>query len=84
MTAKRIRDRLKKIIRDCKDTIVVAESWADNRPNERPLDCEPERIMRDLASECLRNFYAGGSEGFEAANKRLKDYVDQIAAEIAE
>lgn len=40
-----IRKRAEKIIADCDETIMLAESWADNRSSP-PIDVEHVRVTR--------------------------------------
>jgi hypothetical protein len=72
------RDRLDKIIREANQLITDINSWNDNNPNEQPIDCEPERVVLDLASRCQQ---AWDFKDFERHGKladELAEYVTRI------
>ena len=51
------REKLRRLahgwLEDCDDMILMADSWADNRPEEPPLDVEPCRIIHFYAQKML-------------------------------
>lgn len=50
----RIVRQSRKIVRECDQVIADCESWADNRPDEEPLDFEWARVWRAQAAGVLR------------------------------
>lgn len=66
------RARLVKILRASEQTITDVASWNENRPDEAPMDCEPERIMAEAARRGIAAWDRGDMEAF-----------GQIAAELA-
>jgi hypothetical protein len=54
-----IRGHLLKMIRECELEIRTIESWNTNRTDVPPMDCEPERVMLQIARQCLAAFDAG-------------------------
>lgn len=72
---------LTKIIRDCQETITVAESWADNRPEEAPLDCEPERVLMSKAKAALAALEAWDMPTYGRLSVEMAAYAKRTVAE---
>ena len=53
------RIRLQRIIDESRQFIIDAQSWNDNRPDEKPIDCEPERVVLSLAESIAKQWDAG-------------------------
>jgi hypothetical protein len=69
---RRIRRRLRRIVAHARETIAIGESWADNRPEERPLDFEWARIDLHHALACLRALDGGDLREISRALDRLQ------------
>ena len=70
------RRRTEGILREANQVIVDAESWADNRPDEEPLDVEDLYVIRDAARKCLERLNANDWPGFCQAS----DYLAELAS----
>jgi hypothetical protein len=55
------RTRCFRIICECEQLIRDVEWWNRNRPNDPPMDCEPERVLLPVARQCLAAWDAGDS-----------------------
>ena len=71
------RFRLQKIIDDARQFIIDVQSWNDNRPDEEPMDCEPERVVLQLAETAARHWDNGKTEQAESAVIKLVLYAEQ-------
>lgn len=53
------RRRLQKILDDAHQFVVDVEWWNANRTDAAPMDCEPERVIRELARKAIVNWDRG-------------------------
>jgi hypothetical protein len=73
---RRIRRELLTVIRETGQMIRDIEWWNTNRTDVPPMDCEPERVMLQIARQCLAAVDAG--DGPES--ERLADLLAEVAA----
>lgn len=59
------RARLRQIADKCRQAILDGESWADNRPEEPPIDIEPFRVTLAQAERGLRAWDRGDRKGLQ-------------------
>lgn len=67
-----ISKRLESIIEECRQAICDGESWADNRPEEKPIDIEGFRVIKMKATACL----AANNEG---DFRRMAELLSELA-----
>lgn len=77
-TAKEIRARCIRIIREADDFIRTVESWNQNRKDTPPLDCEPERVVLPIAEACLAALEAGNYAEAEVLSGRMVEVYGGI------
>jgi hypothetical protein len=70
--------RLAKLRKIVEENIATAEWWADNCPEERPIDCEADRVALAKIDACIR---AWGSERFSPLVDDLHAFSQAIARE---
>lgn len=69
----RMRFHLEQIIKECRQTILDGESWADNRLEHPPIDIESFRVTLAKAGECLKALDAGDMAVFARRSAELAD-----------
>ncbi len=69
----KMRYHLGEIIRGCRQMIAAGESWADNRPEEQPIDIEWFRTTLATAERAL-----------QAVNDGDMELAEQLGNELAE
>jgi len=73
------RHRLQRIIRESEQFIADVQSWNDNHQDAEPFDCEPERIIVDLARRALTAFESGDRPVFMALIREISAYGARLA-----
>lgn len=72
---------LERLIRRTKQLIVDIEWWNTHRVDQRPFDCDQDRITIDKATRCLRALEHEDWEGFESLNKELDGHLQRVIME---
>ncbi len=65
------RKRLQIIINNCRQKVIAVQSWNDNRPDAKPLDCEPERVLLRLAVDAAALWDEGKMDEAQQAISKI-------------
>ena len=75
---KHIRRRAIEIVRAFKENIITAESWNDNHPDQRPLDCEPDRVALAKTNGLIAAIDAGDKDRASLLAEELEFYLSRV------
>jgi hypothetical protein len=81
---KPLRRRLVRQIRQLSNNIAIARCWNDLHPDQRPLDCEIDRVALQMARRALVAWDAGSVQETSRLIGEMVRYIEAADAADAE
>lgn len=73
------RKRLQRILDETGKFITDVESWNENRTDAPPIDCEPERVLNQLARKAAAEWDDGNREAAGRTMAELSQYAEHVS-----
>ena len=84
MVRQHLERRLRKVIADCEESIRQYELRHAAQPDERPFDCEPERVILHKARIALGYLTSNEWDKYTQASTDLASTAERFALEDTE